>query len=791
MESSYKSHYSRPLKVIALALILCFSLQEVSQAADISNSVLRKKQEDRKSQFLPRQIQEANARTQSILEQKRDLQNLQDSLGLEDDFTERLRARKKFFDEDKRRGGAQNDSQQAAFQLEDTDGDGQYDNPNDLVHIYEYQGGKLWRTATLQAGDVDIARYIQNSEDRDGENGEKIRIGTTAIRDIQSYLNEDLVLSLTYYNSEGQADYTLSGFDEGSASQVSWYIREGGVLKEVKTYGFDGAVIGANDARDAIFGRLREDLLIRLEEYEGEKDKERIKNIFSDYAEENGVNTPHSFETVEYDANGDRKGSRTYDISEHISQADWASIKEKLISGDAAYDDEKTSEKIYSGVKKANRLREERHYEDGELVARDEYEYDSKNRLLSVTNYDADGQEQTKSFYDARERVSRVTNANGQSILDFGSQPRDPREMASDLGVVVTYMAGHEGDPDWIDTLTYPDGSNYQFVYVGPNLDTVYFAQSGAAGNTNKITTYKYEVVGGRSELSLISYMNHLSVAYEYSGRKLSRTMAFRDSDSDGRADGTERVLSATYYNSLGTQILYSVAYKSAATFDDVRGDNSSNASANSQVRQTSVYQYYANGNNRISDVTTYRGAPSGSHFLSKSFYNNDLRNTIRKTIHFRGGDNAQVRAVEVYNISSAGAIESVVRIRGDLSDEEITALKGADGRIDENELLTHSGAESFTLYIGRRGQERVQQIKQAKNGVYKQIVRYQYNQDADKALDLVTVEDAATGRLKTKTFYVGFAGSEIADYSLNYAGDGTTVRSVSVNWYQGPNNTV
>ncbi|MBI3252411.1 MAG: hypothetical protein HYZ52_03720, partial [Candidatus Omnitrophica bacterium] len=799
-----KSRWSLRVKFISAILVVSFAFEQVSFAAERPAFLREREKEKKDSAFLPRYLIEQQKKAEELTQRKNDLAAINESLNGNELLGNKVREqaaemRRKLFEPDKRRPGGGGGEEAAAFTMEDTDGNGEFTDPNDQLNLYQYDSnGKLTRVASIRAGDVgNISSYVSASHAEDTKDGDKIRVGGQAIDSIQYYLEKDLVESLTYYDADGNPSYSLSAFDNGMASQISVYGREGGVLKTVKTYAMDTAGLNPSDSKDSIFGRLSDDLLVSLQEYEGEKGKERLKDIFFDYAKENGVNTPHSFESFDYDSNGDRKSSFTYDISDTYGKADWDKVKQAMMSHDAAYDNDKTSEKIYSGSKKANRLDQELHLANGEILSRDEYLYDSKNKLLSMTSFDTEGlaaaearkkgtgEEKNKSYYDERQRTFRATDANGQSISDFGDRPRDPREAAGDSGATVVYVTGHQGDPDWIQTITYADGSNYAFTYgANGKLDKVYFALKGPAGNENKITTYSYTLIDGKAELSLIGQMNHHSTAYEYRLNKLVRTYSFKDEDSDGRAGNTERVLSVAYYNSF-RQVVNSFSFKSGTTFDKIAGDSLGSALTNQNNSRSNVYTYYGTLL-RARTVTSYRGQVGDNQVLSSTFYNNDAQNTIYKTVQYSGGDMNRVKGVAVYNYSNGGIIGSVAEVRGDISDAQITALKGDDGKISEAELLTYASAKSFAFYQGNRGREKISSIKSVvRDGGFKEVKKFLYRNDQDAGLDEIKTEDA-TGLLKNELFYLGYAGQEQLNFIQSYNTDGKTVRGTQIAYYEG-----
>ena len=101
-EKPFKSRWPLWVKGVSVLVVSSFLFTEVASAADPSGFQLKRERE-KESKFLPRYLLEQQQKHEDFIQQKEDQSNLAKSL--EDEFTQRMRKKKPFLEDDRRRGG--------------------------------------------------------------------------------------------------------------------------------------------------------------------------------------------------------------------------------------------------------------------------------------------------------------------------------------------------------------------------------------------------------------------------------------------------------------------------------------------------------------------------------------------------------------------------------------------------------------------------------------------------------------------------------------------------------------
>jgi len=491
--------------------------------------------------------------------------------------------------------GREKPTQSFSYQLND---DGSYSIVERTDYIYE--DGKLKHTYSFNTED----QGLTFSEAREKASGE-----LTFDEDgnlIDGSFTGELVSETLYEGSKGKEKpsqtFSYEKNDDGSYSIIERvdYVYVGGKLRH--TYTFDTSELTSfSDAREKASGELTFDdngnlidgnfmgKLVSETLYKGSKGRERQDQTFR--FELNGDGSYSIIERTDYIyENGKLARSYTFDT---LDVSRFSEAREKA-SGELVFDEDGNlisgtftgdliSETTFEGPKGQERPSQAFQYQknlDGSysIVERTDYIYEGK-RLVNTISYDTEGiefseareagigEEISKSYFEGargREELVRITNANGLSIYDMeGTLPVDPRDLLENLpaGATATYVAGYTPTGDWntdkryLDTITFSDGSNYKFVYIGGShlngIEKVYYSDTPNAGTENWLVQYGYVQVGADFVMDLISYSNHWTIDYQYVDGNLARTVQFKDSDSlgpfNGEPDAQERVRSITY----------------------------------------------------------------------------------------------------------------------------------------------------------------------------------------------------------------------------------------------------
>ena len=168
-EKPFKSRWPLWVKGVSIFVIGSFLFTEVASAADPSGFQLKRERE-KESKFLPRYLLEQQQKHEDFIQQKEDQSNLAKSL--EDEFTQRMRKKKPFLEDDRRRGGT-GENNNLQYTLGDPDENG---DPTTLS-VYEYAGGKLVKITEYDVSGVDISQYVSGAQETKGKEWEKFKGG--------------------------------------------------------------------------------------------------------------------------------------------------------------------------------------------------------------------------------------------------------------------------------------------------------------------------------------------------------------------------------------------------------------------------------------------------------------------------------------------------------------------------------------------------------------------------------------------------------------------------------------
>ncbi|MBI4353083.1 MAG: hypothetical protein HY593_04060, partial [Candidatus Omnitrophica bacterium] len=299
------------MRAVSLVVAMAFLTSDCLWAAEPSSLFeLKREKEKQESKFLPRYLLEQQRKHEEFMQRREDLSDLARSL--EDEFTERMRSRKKpLFEDDRRRGGGEGGAGRLEYTLTDSDEGGR---PTTL-NLYEYEGDNLARIVQYDVTDAGIQHFIDSAREIEGRDGDKFLGGFQNFQ--KQGLSDAMIASITYFKGEGdqrRTSHVFGGFEDDTnlPTQLSLYQYEGEALKEVRTYNIEGKNLTPQPAPPSLQVLLKEDLE-SISIYKGEKEKEQILYTLSDYDNDND---PTSLTYYEYDPSGKLKEVKTFDISD-------------------------------------------------------------------------------------------------------------------------------------------------------------------------------------------------------------------------------------------------------------------------------------------------------------------------------------------------------------------------------------------------------------------------------------------------------------------------------------------
>ncbi|MGD2279202.1 MAG: hypothetical protein PVH45_03785, partial [Candidatus Omnitrophota bacterium] len=390
---------------------------------------------------------------------------------------------------------------------------------------------------------------------------------------------------------------------------------------------------------------------------------------------------------------------------------------------------------------------------DGRL---DTYEKD----LVNITYFDYEGREKGKEVrsyserYNSREELVSTTvylyeaslmkasdpNVNEESRMSLAVAYRGPNGVDMDAALNADgILTGHEGQ---LDTKTY-----YRFdgLLKGEEI-TDYSEKYTRDGNVKNTTIYLYGPGAQRAAIADVQDRMNRNVVYNGAVNP-----AAPDADNDGLLDGLEsKLASITYFD-----------------FEErMKGEETADYTVNFNSRQ---------------DVTT-----------TVIFYYEDLLRASEALVNDRTSRNVTYSG-EIADITAqtdsrgilAGAEDQLLNMthmhyQGRLKGEEVADYME---NFDSSQNVTKT-----TVYLYEATLERASGIDTGDR--MSRSVAYRGALGADtEDLDKDGVIDALQNKLDSVTFFDfvnRVKGEEVVDYSYNYDSTGTTVKTVSIFYYEG-----
>src|SRR3989338_3788266 len=259
-EIPFKSRWPLWIKSVSILVIASFFYSDVVRAADPTSFQLQIERQ-KESKFLPRSLLEQQKKHEDFIQRKEDQSNL--SKSLEDEFTQRMRKKKPFLEDDRRRGGS-GDGGRLEYTLDDYNEEGEPMTLNDYVYD---ENGNLEKIVQYDVSGVNVSQYVGAAQEIEGKDGQKFKGGFQDFN--KASLTDDMIVSESYFEGEGdnrKVAYVLSGFEDGTnkPTLISIYARDGsGTLKAVKTFNIEG-LLDSNFGDASIRNSLSEDRLESL-----------------------------------------------------------------------------------------------------------------------------------------------------------------------------------------------------------------------------------------------------------------------------------------------------------------------------------------------------------------------------------------------------------------------------------------------------------------------------------------------------------------------------------------------
>ncbi|MFH0763910.1 MAG: hypothetical protein V1927_02775, partial [Candidatus Omnitrophota bacterium] len=729
--------------------------------------------------------------------------------------------------------------------LEQTIFEGQKGNENPSQTLYFDEEGKITQRKDYEYREYDAKYFYKGKRrvladiktyDTEGLSAEEAKIRGAG----------ELFDESTFMGGAGheKIDQYFAYDENGNITDRTDYIYEKGRL--VSTFSFDTSdVEGGNSVRRRKLTDLDGNGKIDAEDatlagngeftetsFTGRAGKERVSQVFNYYDGEIVDRTDYIYEkgklvsTFSFDTSdiGGGNSVRRRKLTD-LDGSGKIDAEDAILASNGEF-----TETSFTGRAGKERASQAFTWYEGEIVDRRDFMY-ANGRLISDALYDTEGmsreearlrgsgiEDEVRTYVGrkGRERLSWSSTYGDISVGEIALV--DPlykddtvfKAMIDGLvaqGRAVIEDSDGDGKVDRIiiyKTTDPGDGKERTYNYTYENAALHDVTETIGAETTERVTYY-YSGNTGEEHLDLTSNSRFQS-QYHYTAGALDCVTQYRYNGQSGAYDilsteiiytgtkGNERIQTITKYKADGVTVKTHSTYQ----YDLDVGKGGDGAGCTDTLDK--VTEYYGATTNVKEEYFYYEGV-DGAHSQRAKY------EQIQKVVsHKSDGTIKSVSGYE-YDLTSGAGGDGVPR-----SLDKVTTYYNAetswDGIIfDAGGNLTADTYKKYeSLYEGRESKEKIKTMYTLANrfvaGVQVVTGRTEYKYDVlpadgsaiDDGLDLVTVYKLAEGddcesggTLKSQTYYLGYEGQEVSDYTYNYKGarDSEMVSTTVVYYYE------